>query len=534
MTLRTGAALLLAALLATGGGGAAHAHGVLRVADPPEGATLDDAPAAVRLTFSESPDAALSEIRVVGTNGVAYQAGRAVLVLNDPLSISIDLEPLDRGVYTVSWRVVSSVDGHATSGAYAFGVGADPSAAVAAAATEPTAAASIFQMVARWMLLAGLVLLAGAAAATVGKFGGKSDVPIAAAGALLALSGVLLLGIGQARNASVSFADLLNSPVGRSLLWRLTVIAGAGAALVPARRREVELRRPAMALALIASLAAMAIHVAGGHAAASSRWTTATIASQWVHFAASGIWFGGLAALLIGVRGAPSALKADAIRRFSSIASIGILAVALTGIARSAGELTSWGDLASTAYGQVLLAKVALTIGIAVCAAANHWRSVTAAVADLRPLRSAGAAEVVLAGCALAAAAVLGSLPPPAAQLQGASGFEISGADFGTTLRVRVTGSTDQAGPNRFVVTVTDYDTGEPIEARRATLRFTPLDDPRMESSALELVRRADGAFTGSGSQLAFAGRWRITALIEREDDSVDVAIEHQVRNQSK
>ena len=197
--------------------------------------------------------------------------------------------------------------------------------------------------------------------------------------------------------------------------------------------------RPAETIALVASLAAMAIHVAGGHAAASGEWTTATIASQWVHFAAAGIWIGGLAALLTGLRGAPSALKADAVRRFSFIALIGLIAVVVTGVARSAGELTSWADLISTRYGQALLAKVALTAGVAAFAAVNRWRSVAAAAADLGPLRRAGAAEVVLAGCALVAAAVLASLPPPAAELRAASGLEMSGVDFGTTLRVRLT-----------------------------------------------------------------------------------------------
>jgi copper transport protein len=528
----TGAALLLAAVLASGSADRAHAHAVLRVAEPPEGATLDETPAAIRLTFSERPDAALSEIRVVGTTGAAYEVGRAVLALNDPLSVSINLRPLDGGVYTVSWRIVSSVDGHATSGAYAFGVGADPSAAMAAAGTE-TPAASIFQMVARWMLLTGLVLLAGAAAAAVGRFGGPSDVSIGAVGTLLALVGVVLLAVAQTSNAAVSVSDLLNSSAGRSLAWRLIAIAVAGTMLVAARRHDVDRHRHAMVGVLIASLAAIAIHVAGGHAAAAGAWTSATIASQWVHFSAAAIWFGGLAALLIGIRGAPSAVKADAVRRFSLLASIAVIAVAVTGIARSAGELTSWGDLTSTGYGQAVLAKVALTIGIAAFAAVNHWRSVAAAAADLRPLRRAGAAEVVLAVCALAAAAVLGSLPPPAAELRGAAGLDVSGVDFGTTLRVRVTAATDQAGPNRFLVTVTDYDSGEPIETRRATLRFTSLDDPRMASSALELARRADGAFVGSGSHLAVAGRWRLTALIEREGDSVDVSMDNDVRIRS-
>jgi copper transport protein len=522
---RTGVVLTLAAVLSSASQGALHAHAGLRLSDPLEGSTLGDTPIAIRLTFSERPDPALSDIRVVGTAGAAYQLGRPLPVPGDPQSISINIRPLDTGVYTVNWQVVSSVDGHTTAGTYAFGVRADPGAAgVAGSASTPTV--SLFEIFARWMLIAGLVAMLGAAAATVARFGGAGDLPIAAVGGLLAFAGVVLLISAQARNATVSFANLLNASVGRSLLWRFAAIGLAGAALILARTRTPDDRRVAMAGVLLATLTAMAIHVAGGHAAASVRWVLATIASQWVHFAAVGIWLGGLAALLIGLRGAPSATKADRVRRFSLIASIALVAVTLTGIARSAGELSAWGDLTSTAYGQAVLAKIALTCGIAGFAAVNHWRSVAAAAADLRPLRRAGSGELMLAACALAVAAALGALAPPAAALRDPSGFDVTGADFGTTVRVRLTTPSNQPGPNRFVVNVSDYDSEAPVRPRRVSLRFTPLDDPRIASTTLALARGTEDSFIGSGSHLAFDGRWRITALVEREADAVEVPME--------
>jgi copper transport protein len=522
---RIGVVLTLAAVLWPASQGALHAHAGLRLSDPLEGSTLGDTPTAIRLTFSERPDPMLSDIRVVGTAGAAYQLGRPLPVPGDPQSISVNIRPLDTGVYTVNWQVVSSVDGHTTTGAYAFGVRADPGAAgVVGSASTP--AVSLFEIFARWMLIAGLVAMLGAAAATVARFGGAGDLSMGAMGGLLASAGVVLLIVAQTRSATVSFANLLNASVGRSLLWRFAAIALAGTALILARTRKPEDRRVAMTGVLLATLTAMALHVAGGHAAASLRWVLATIASQWVHFAAVGIWLGGLAALLIGLRGAPSETKADRVRRFSLIASIALVAVTVTGIARSAGELSAWGDLTSTAYGQAVLAKIALTCGIAGFAAVNHWRSVAAAPADLRPLRRAGSGELMLAACALAVAAALGALAPPAAALRDPSGFDVAGVDFGTTVRVRLTTPSNQPGPNRFVVNVADYDSGEPLRPRRVSLRFTPLDDPRVASTMLELKKGADEVFTGSGSNLAFDGRWRITALVERDADSVEVPME--------
>ena len=58
-------------------------------------------------------------------------------------------------------------------------------------------------------------------------------------------------------------------------------------------------RRGAMLATGTAALAAIAVHVSAGHAAAGAS-TRVSIAFQWTHFAAAGIWIGGLAALLLG------------------------------------------------------------------------------------------------------------------------------------------------------------------------------------------------------------------------------------------
>jgi len=97
-------------------------------------------------------------------------------------------------------------------------------------------------------------------------------------------------------------------------------------------------------------------------------------------------------------------------------------------------------------------------------------------------------------------------------------------------VRVKLTTPSDQPGPNRFVVEVSDYDSETPLEPRRISLRFTPLDDPRVAPTTLELQRGTDRTFVGSGSNLAFDGRWRITALVEQGASSVEVPMEVETR----
>ena len=91
--------------------GLADAHAGLTDANPPPGATLGASPTEIDLTFSEQPVAALSTIAILDRRGQRLQSGRPTAAGADPLTLSIPVRPLARGVYTVRWRVDSAVDG---------------------------------------------------------------------------------------------------------------------------------------------------------------------------------------------------------------------------------------------------------------------------------------------------------------------------------------------------------------------------------------------------------------------------------------
>src|SRR3954454_8037051 len=110
------ASLLLFAFPATK---EAAAHSGLLRSDPSADATLGASPAAVKLTFSERPQASLADIAVRDRSGRPVQLGRPQPVAGEPLALSVSVGKLPRGVYTVGWRVVSAVDGQLSSGAYA-------------------------------------------------------------------------------------------------------------------------------------------------------------------------------------------------------------------------------------------------------------------------------------------------------------------------------------------------------------------------------------------------------------------------------
>src|SRR5690242_17235580 len=141
----------------------AAAHAGLTSSNPADGATLGASPTAVELTFTERVDPKLSTVTVVDRRGTAYASGAPAVVAGDPLSVSIAVRPLPKGVYTVHWRVDSEVDGHATRGVFSFGVQVPaPLAGAATPTSTTTPISSPLELVARWVLLVGLVVLLGA------------------------------------------------------------------------------------------------------------------------------------------------------------------------------------------------------------------------------------------------------------------------------------------------------------------------------------------------------------------------------------
>jgi putative copper export protein len=168
-----------------------------------------------------------------------------------------------------------------------------------------------------------------------------------------------------------------------------------------------------------------------GHAASGTDAGLGT-AIDAIHLVASGVWLGGLAALLAIVpyarRGLdePSALRLSAaiVVRFSAvaIACVGVLVV--TGVYRALAELRSFSDLLDTGYGQTLLVKLAIFAVLLIGGVYNrlvlHPRLERAAL-GLRAddsgsadrLRVSVTAELTVAAAVIIAVAVLVSLPPP-------------------------------------------------------------------------------------------------------------------------
>ena len=251
---------------------------------------------------------------------------------------------------------------------------------------------------------------------------------LAGAAVLLALASLLAIGAqaslfagspaagltGEALGAVISSMDLGKAAVVRAIAAALALVV----LLAPDGRLT---RSTVVGLAAVAgaSLAWM------GHGAAGE--SCVQLAGDVIHALTAAAWLGALVGFVVLLRRQtePSLLHA-ALRRFSQIGIPLVAVLVLTGLANSwyLVGVDRIAALATTPYGRVLLAKLALFAGMLVLAARNRTRHTPALAAELAGtplgpasvvrLRRSILTETALGLGVLGAVAWLGTLAPPA------------------------------------------------------------------------------------------------------------------------
>jgi len=584
-------AALLAAVLAVCAVGLlaspADAHALLERSYPAAGASLPRAPHAMLLDFTEAPEPSLSTVILLDSSGQAVPGvGKPTVVPGNARELQATLPHLADGVYTVSWRTVSKVDGHVTGGSFAFGVGVEPPPAgspAKAVTGGPSVGATPAPggVAGRWLLYWGLALLVAAGATGALVFGWRLPPGariVIAAGWLVAAAGTGTMILSERAATGVPFAELFHAAAGRSLLAQALAVAACGIAALFAALRPAG---PRLVVLGAAAAGALFMHAQAGHAETQSPVRLLNVADQWLHMLAAGVWVGGLVWLLLGLRGLARGERAPAVRRFSQLALVAVAVIAVTGVLRAVPEAGWLGALVSTSFGVTLLIKSGLFVALMGVAWRNRYRLVPSitepvsrertagpppliagASADSRPrgktgigtltrradtgtggeagggaarsLRRSVAVEVTIAAAVLVAAAVLSGLPPSsfvqAAGRQAApSSVTVTGSDFATTVRVRLTASPGTTGPNVFQVQLRRYDSGRPFPARQVQLEFSLPSNPNVASS-LSLARGAGGAWTGRGTNLSIDGLWDIDVVVQEATTAVDVPLRLRTR----
>jgi putative copper export protein len=168
--------------------------------------------------------------------------------------------------------------------------------------------------------------------------------------------------------------------------------------------------------ALLLAALALALVSASSHAAAISPGTVLSVAGDVTHLLATGVWLGGLVALIPLLRAAARDNGADsrpyamiAARRFSRMALIAMLLLLTSGVMNALAQVESIAALAGTTHGRLLVAKLTMLLPILGVAIVNRIR-VLPAVAAPNVMRRLAAFVTVEAGLALVLVALAAAM----------------------------------------------------------------------------------------------------------------------------
>jgi copper transport protein len=502
--------LLFAALLVLYSA-SAWAHAMLEGSTPADGAVIEAAPAEVVLRFNEvvTPVA----VRVIDASGNAVAA--AVPPAGD--TIALRLPALARGSYLVSFRVVSA-DAHPIGGAIVFTLGAAGAAPLAAVDDAREGAWRAAAIALRGARDAGLLFAVGGALFILLVLAGGDPVarhlapPLRVAAILAALLSLATIGIVG------GLATLATSPFdGAAWAFGLATTAAPAAFATAGGLAAIAVALPARTvasrtLAALGALVAAAGPALTGHAAVEGPAAQALHAA---HTLAAAFWLGALWPLLVLARGGDATAAA---RRFATLATLAVATLAICGIGLALMHGEGVRVLLASAYGDLLLLKLALLAALLALAAANRWWLVPRLARAPRyraGFATALRADLALAALVVAATAALVHTPPPH-EAMGAHPHDaepgvivaFSGAHM-MTIEV----APGRAGTNTITLGFSDGGAAfAPQEVRIALAQ----DGAGIEPIARLVPPTGDGRFRLTGPELALAGTWavRVEALI--------------------
>ncbi|MGH2452428.1 MAG: copper resistance CopC/CopD family protein [bacterium] len=561
--------LLVTTLFIAGGAGGAQGHALLESSDPPANRLLLKSPKEIVLRFSEPVDPTRTQIRILDQEGRRIDR-QAFRFTPDRRQARQPLRLPGPGIYTVTWRTVSTVDQHTYEGFFTFTLGPLRVGGFTLKGGVPTLP-SPWEIAARWgMFLGAAVLVGGLMVHRVllpHALGVSGIVEPPLAGLhhrwrVVSALGVALFILGASgelaalatRTAQAAGENVIPAlsqlAAGEPTRTALAIKIAAPLALLALLRRRLPPAPPTSRLGVVAPGAALrfteltlaAVLLLGititSHAAATGRLLP--LLADWLHLISAAVWVGGLIHLALVLppslrdlgAGAGHRLLGPLVERFSNVALVSVSVLVATGVYASLTNIPTLEGVTDTTYGRTLAVKIALVLPLLVIATVNLL-SFRPALVDAagraaevrihalhRLFFRLVRAEVVLASAALLAAALLALLPTARQALalapERAVALTRRAEGLEGTLRI----APYQVGENTFELRVRNVESGILLPDARVRFTFQPLMAD-IGTSSVDAQSLGDGRFVLEGAYIGTAGAWLISVTVRlrgRED----------------
>ena len=533
----------------------AYAHPFLLDSEPAQGQSVSIGTTQIITYYSEAVEIDFSELKIYDSDGNQVD-NRDIAYNNAESSLIITTSPLEDGVYTITSKVLSKVDGHLVHAAIIFGVGnvqIDTSLLDSQQQSETT---FIPESIARFPGLIGQTIVLGGVIASIAiwstrqsrfkdqialienSFKAKFSKVIGFGIIAVFASNFIILGVQTWRLETSPF-DIIETTFGSTWLTRMIITIILIVIWFWLERKskisiKTQLPMLVFALALIATTTMM------GHGASTEMMPP--IILDYVHNLLSSIWIGGV--IFLGFVVLPSITKLDGnVRDKITISLIprfsGMIIIAL-GILIITGPTLLWfldsnvSSLTDSTYGKLIIIKIVIaSIMIAfggfyqikfVNQAKNDLKSTSVFKKLQKPLRFEACLGIVL----LAVVALLVNSSLPAGEIQsvnaeqGIDGFESS--LFSENARFDVSVVPVGIGTNQISVIVSGLDAQPLSDISTVKIKVSNPSRNIAPIEALVTENQVSGQQTitkySAESTFSFAGTWQIELEAQRTENA--------------
>ena len=534
----------------------ASAHPFLLDSEPGQGQNAPAGTTQIITNYSEAVEIGFSELRVYDANGnqvdnkdTAYNGGETSLIVTTP--------PLEDGVYTITSKVLSKIDGHLVQAAIVFGVGDVKIDSSLLEKQENSETTFIPESIARFPGLVGQTIVLGGVIVSITIWSSQqtrfrevfADIneqfkikfsKIIGIGVIATFaSNFIMLGV-QTWRLETSPLDVIGTTFGTTWLIRMIItIIIIGLWFWMEKKNEITIK--GQIPLLIASLILIATTTMMGHGASTE------LEAPWIldysHNLLSSIWIGGV--IFFAFVALPTITKTEnsikekitlsLIPRFSGLFIIAIGILIITGPTLLWFLDDNVASLTDSTYGKLILIKIAIAaamIGfggmyqIKFLKNMNDLEKLNISRKISKPLKFEAGVGIAL----LAVVALLVNSSLPAGEIQSADAiqgtFGYESVLFSENAKFDVKVLPAGIGSNTISVIVTSYDnkpladiSGLKVKVSNPQKNISPIEAEVTENIQDSVTKYSADATFG------FAGNWQIELEAQRAENSNENAI---------
>jgi copper transport protein len=538
----------------------AFAHPFIDQTTPPQFGNVPTGTSQVIIQYSEAIEIDFSSIKVFDSNGEQIDNRDLEYHTGDD-SLRITTPPLEDGVYTVTSKVLSRVDGHLVPAAFVFAVG-EATIDVTEIPTETKELIFFPEAAARFPGLIGQTIVLGSIIASIfvwgtqrkdsleisqkfQKFYNQKFMSLIIIGLTITFGSNFIMLAVQTIRLGIPSADVLQTAFGTTLIIRMGITIALLCIYFIMQKKKLFSIKNQIPL-LVLSLVLIGTTTMMGHGAASEQ--TQAIALDYIHNLVSSVWIGGIIFLAFALLPSFAALDQRTkekwslivIPKFSIMVIIGLGVLIISGPALMYLLEDDIGIITQSTYGKLIILKILIASAMIGIGGYHQFGIQKKAEKNIKAfqinkkLRRTLKIESGLGIALLAVVALLTNGTLPAGEIQTADSmqqeiFGLSTVGFSENAKFVLNIEPFSTGPNKITISATNLNgttlsdlSSIKVKVSNPSKGISPIEIPLEQKSTPTSDQTLMADYQGEVS-FGFSDNWQLDIEAQRTHSANEI-----------